>query len=216
VVSDERRMSEAVSDLSAFFSSWNFEKEVLTFPALQVDPYRGLTPHFDIVAARARALSALVEGDPVVIVAHAAALLVRTASPSVLARGILKLESGGIYEPGQIERVLLDAGYQNEDPVMAPGDFARRGMILDIHPPGFIEPLRLEFTGEELEEIRTFDPETQRTTGIQEKARIHPAREWIFTEEHRRELMDELEGEELEEELVARMERESFLQGARR
>ncbi len=213
VVSDERRMSEVVSDLSTFLSSWDFQKEVLIFPALQVDPYRGLSPHFDIVTARARALSALVEGDPVVIVAPAAALLVRTALPSVFARGILNLERGCSFEPGEIERVLLEAGYQNEDPVMAPGDFARRGMILDVHPPGFIEPLRLEFAGEELEEIRAFDPETQRTIATRDKARIHPAREWIFTEEHRRELMSELEGEKLEDELVARMDRESFPPG---
>jgi transcription-repair coupling factor (superfamily II helicase) len=213
VVSDERRVTEAVSDLSAFLLSWGIDKAILTFPALAVDPYRGLSPHFDAVAARARALAALVTEQPVVVVAPATALLYRTTSPEVFSRGIFELAPGRSFEPGQLERQLLEAGYLHEDPVVAPGDFARRGGIVDLYPPGRGEPIRLEFIGDELEEIRTFDPETQRTTGAIQTTSVYPAREWSFTETHRRQLLEILLERDIENGLLAALERGGFPPG---
>jgi transcription-repair coupling factor (superfamily II helicase) len=213
VVSDERRVAEAVADLTAFMSSWGLDKRVLALPALEVDPYRGLSPHFDVVAARARALAALLEAEPVVIVAPATALLYRTSSPSVFTKGLFNLRPGEAFDPGRIESRLLEAGYLHEDPVVSPGDFARRGGILDIYPPLLSEPLRLEFVGDELEEIRTFDPESQRTTGTVETASIYPAREWYFTEEHRAALIEELLEQEEDDDLTSGLERGSFAPG---
>jgi transcription-repair coupling factor (superfamily II helicase) len=215
VVSHERRVAEVSTDVAAFFASLGVDREILPFPALEVDPYRGLSPHFDITAARARGLAALLQDAPVLLIAPAAALLFRTASPSVFAKGILKLRRGQSIEPGQIERTLVEAGYLHEDPVVSPGDFARRGGILDIYPPSRPDPLRLEFVGDTLEELRSFDPETQRTSGSVEEATVYPAREWIFREEERRRLLERLSGgDESDRELMARFERESFPPGA--
>ena len=81
VVSHERRVAEVSSDVAAFFASMRIDREIFPFPALEVDPYRGLSPHFDITAARARALAALLQKSPALFIAPAAALLFRTASP---------------------------------------------------------------------------------------------------------------------------------------
>ncbi len=213
VVSDERRVAEAVSDLSAFLHSWGIDKKLFNFPALEVDPYRGLSPHFNVVSARARALTALIEEDSPVIVAPVPALLYRTASPSVFSEGIVNLRRRAIFEPGELERRLLEAGYIHEDPVMSPGDFARRGGILDVYPPDAREPFRLEFVGEEIEEIRTFGPETQRTTGSLDGVRICPAREWPFNDSHREELLVRLREKGVASELKANIEKGSFPPG---
>ncbi|MFQ5790176.1 MAG: DEAD/DEAH box helicase, partial [Acidobacteriota bacterium] len=214
-VPDPKRVVEAVSDLSVFLASLGSRREILPFPPLEVDPYRGLSPHFDIMAARARVLASLMEGKPVVVVASAAALVYRTTEPRLFGRGLVTLSPGGSLEPGWMERRLLEAGYLHEDPVVAPGEFARRGGILDVFPPSSREPLRVEFMGDKIDELRTFDPGSQRTTGSVSEVKIHPAREWIFTERHRQELIDTLRQESDEgEEMAAALERERFPSGA--
>ena len=215
VVSHERRVAEATADILSFLDSMGVRREVLPFPALEVDPYRGLSPHFDIAAARARALAALLRDEPALIVAPAAGLLFRTVSPSVFEGGILSIQRGQSIRPSEIERVLLAAGYLHEDPVVSPGDFARRGGILDIYPPSRRDPLRLEFVGDVLEEIRSFDPETQRATQPIDEATVLPAREWVFGNDERQRLLDRLrQTGEPQAELADRFEQDAFPPGA--
>ncbi|HEX9724172.1 MAG TPA: transcription-repair coupling factor [Vicinamibacteria bacterium] len=215
VVSHERRAAEATADIQSFLTSMGVSREVLPFPALEVDPYRGLSPHFDIAAARARALAALVRNVPALIVTPAAGLLFRTVSPSVFERGILSIRRGQTIRPSEVERVLLAAGYLHEEPVVSPGDFARRGGILDIYPPSRRDPLRLEFVGDVLEEIRSFDPETQRATQPIDEATVLPAREWVFGNDERQRLLDRLrQTGERQAELADRFEQDAFPPGA--
>ena len=214
VVADERRVSEAISDLSTFLGLLGEKREVLPFPAIDSDPYRGLAPHFDVAAARARALSSLVEREPVVVVAPAAALAFRTAAPSLVASAIWKLARGESFATGEIERALTRSGYLREDPVVAPGEFARRGGILDVFPPELPQPVRLEFEGDVIEEIRAFHPETQRASGSLDSMVIRPAREWVLSDSHRDRLLAMLIEGGKEERLVEKFSRESFPAGA--
>ena len=184
VVADERRLAPAVSDLESLLRALGVSRRVLSFPAFALDPYRGLSPHLEVTSARLEALVSLLDGEDVVIVATAGALLYRTAVPELLRRGIRELRTGDSFDPGELEHYFIESGYRSEDPVTTPGDFTRRGGILDVFPPGGSGPLRLEFLGDELEEIRTFDPQTQRTTGSLLKARIVPASEWPATQAH--------------------------------
>jgi len=178
VVPDEKRLTPAVSDLEAFFGALDVARSVLPFPAFALDPYRGLSPHLDVVSARVRALVALARDENVVVVATAAALLYRTVRPELLVRGVRRLATGDSFDPGELERYLVAFGFRHEDPVTTPGDFARRGGILDIFPPGRLAPVRLEFVGDDLEEIRAFDPQTQRTTETIPEVELQPANEW--------------------------------------
>ncbi len=182
VVPDERRLTPAVSDLEAFFGALDVARNVLPFEAFALDPYRGLSPHLDVVSARVRALVALARHENVVVVATAAALLYRTVRPELLVRGVRRLATGDSFDPGELERYLVAFGFRHEDPVTTPGDFTRRGGILDIFPPGRSAPVRLEFVGDDLEEIRAFDPQTQRTTETIPDVELQPANEWPAAE----------------------------------
>jgi transcription-repair coupling factor (superfamily II helicase) len=188
VVPDERRLPPAISDLESFLRALGSGRRVLPFPAFALDPYRGLSPHLDVVAARLEALAALLSGEEVAVVASAAAVLYRTSSPSVLRSAIRTLRPGETVDPLALERSFVLGGYRYEDPVSTPGEFTRRGGILDVFPPASEWPFRIELVGEEIEEIRTFDPESQRAREVVEEAWIPPASEWPLTEERLREL----------------------------
>ncbi len=193
VVPDERRLSAATADLSSFLRALGSDRPVMAFPAFALDPYRGVSPHLDVTAARLRALVSLLSREDVVVVAGAPALLYRTSKPALLAEAIVTLRTGDRLDPLELERRFVLSGYRYEDPVTTPGDFTRRGGILDVFPPGAERPIRLELLGDELEEIRTFDPESQRTVQVLERTAIPPASEWPVTEEH----MESLGGEDI-------------------
>jgi transcription-repair coupling factor (superfamily II helicase) len=193
VVPDERRLSPAVSDLVSFLRALGSDRPVFPFPAFAFDPYRGVSPHLDVVSARLRALVSLLSREEVVVVTGAAALLYRTASQELLSDALVALRVGDRLDPLELERRFVRGGYRHEDPVTTPGDFTRRGGILDVFPPGSERPLRLELVGEELEEIRAFETESQRTVETLPRVVIPPASEWPVTEEH----LEALGGEEI-------------------
>ncbi len=184
VVADERRLAPALSDLESLLLALGVERRVRAFPAFALDPYRGLSPHLDVTSARLQAFVSLLDGEDVVVVATASALLYRTVAPEILRGGIRELRPGESFGAGDLERYFIDIGYRYEDPVTTPGDFARRGGILDVFPPGESGPVRLELLGDELEEIRSFDPQTQRTTATLSEVRVVPASEWPASSEH--------------------------------
>jgi transcription-repair coupling factor (superfamily II helicase) len=184
LVPDDRRLPPAVSDLTSFLRALGSDRRVLPFPAFALDPYRGLSPHPDVVAVRLEALSALLAREDVVVVATGPAVLYRTAEPSVLKSSIRTLRAGESVDPLELERFFVLGGYRHEDPVTTPGDFTRRGGILDVFPPASSFPIRLELVGDEIEDIRSFDPENQRARETLKEARILPASEWPLSEEH--------------------------------
>src|SRR5262249_8873977 len=158
-------------------SEADVERAVLPLPSLQVDPYRGMTPHFRVSAARARALHAAATGTARLIVASSAALLPRVSRPERLLSASLEIRSGTEIDPQNLADLLVDAGFTREDPVEEHGSFAVRGGIVDIFPAGDIEPVRLEFVGDMVESLRHFDPSTQRSTGATDQLLIVPVRE---------------------------------------
>jgi transcription-repair coupling factor (superfamily II helicase) len=156
---------------------------VLPLPSLQVDPYRGMTPHFRVSAARARALYGAATGTTRLIVASAAALLPRVSGPERLLSASLDIRSGTEIDPQNLADLLVDAGFTREDPVEEHGSFAVRGGIVDIFPAGDSEPVRLEFVGDMVESLRRFDPATQRSTGATDQLLIVPVRERFDAED---------------------------------
>jgi transcription-repair coupling factor (superfamily II helicase) len=150
---------------------------VVPFPSLQVDPYRGMVPHFRVSSARARALHGAVTGTARLVVASAAALLPRVSPAERLLRASVTLGAGAEIEPLALADLLVDAGYTREDPVEAHGDFTMRGGIVDVYPASDERPARIEFVGDMVESIRQFDPSTQRSTGALDRVLITPIRE---------------------------------------
>src|SRR5205807_7810786 len=139
------------------------ERAILPFPSHEIDPYRGLAPHFGVASARARALHAIAGGAARVVIASAPALLPRVSSPGRVLGAGLELKPGTEIAPTDLAELLVDAGFSREDPADEHGEFALRGGILDIFPAGDALPVRLEFVGDTIESLRTYDPATQRS-----------------------------------------------------
>ncbi len=149
---------------------------MLPFPSHEVDPYRGLAPHFDIASARARALHGLARGQCRLVVASAASLLPRVSAPERLEATAISLVPGQEISPTDLGDLLAAAGYTRQDPVDETGEFCVRGGVVDFYPAGAREPIRLEFVGDTIESIRGYDPATQRSTAGLGQAAVTPCR----------------------------------------
>ncbi len=130
---------------------------------------------------RIAALTALGRGEPCVVVGTAEAVFQRTSPPADLLDTLFEIKHGALVEPDSLLRRLVDMGYDSETTVARPGQFSRRGGILDIYPSTEESPIRLEFFGDEIESIRAFDVSTQRSIGSRERVLIAPARELRLT-----------------------------------
>ena len=150
---------------------------VRPFPSHQVDPYRGMTPHFRVMSARGRALHAIADHRVRLVVASAAALLPRVSRPARLRKAAVDVRSGSTIEPQDLAELLIDAGFTREDPVDAHGEFTVRGGIVDIFPADEAQPTRLEFVGDMVESLRRFDPDTQRSGDAVDQLVVSPVRE---------------------------------------
>jgi transcription-repair coupling factor (superfamily II helicase) len=122
-----------------------------------------MKPHVGVTSARARALHAIASGTARVVVASAAALLPRVSAPARMLNASIELKPGTEIAPTDLGELLADAGFTREDPADQHGEFAVRGGILDVFPAHASEPVRLEFIGDTIETLRTYDPSTQRS-----------------------------------------------------
>jgi transcription-repair coupling factor (superfamily II helicase) len=155
------------------------ERAVLPFPSHEVDPYRGLAPHMDIASARARALHALNAGTARIVVASAAGLIPRVSAPQHVQSTSLTLVPGQEISPIDLGDLLASAGYTRQDPADESGEFCVRGGVVDFFPAGARHPVRLEFVGDNIESIRTYDPSTQRSISPLDQAAIVPLQDLL-------------------------------------
>src|SRR3954469_11432152 len=153
---------------------------VLPFPAWDCLPYDRVSPKPDIESRRLATLAALARdaGQPAVIVTTINALLQRVPPKSVIAAASFSARNGAEVDREALVAFLAGNGYVRAGTVREPGDFALRGGIVDLWPPGEEQPLRLDFFGSTLDAIRRFDAETQLSekTGVEEIALL-PASE---------------------------------------
>ncbi|MEJ7748219.1 MAG: transcription-repair coupling factor, partial [Candidatus Limnocylindrales bacterium] len=134
----------------------------------------------DETAARVAALSAWRSGRPRVLLASVQALLQHTILPADLPSAPRELRVGARLHQDQLLRDLLDLGYSPVVEVAGRGEFARRGGIVDVFPPSMDLPIRIEFFGDEIDSLRSFDPTDQRATGKLERATLLPASEFLM------------------------------------
>jgi transcription-repair coupling factor (superfamily II helicase) len=184
VARDGQRL-ERLQDGLRFFAP---EREVLVFPAWDCLPYDRLSPHPDIVAERletlARLAAARTPGSPArIVLASVGAVLQRVPPRSLYADAAVALRKGQTVDVDWLTRFLGENGYSRSETVMEPGEFAVRGGLVDLFPPGTPEPLRLDLFGDTLEAVRSFDPMSQRTSGTREDVVLLPVSEVLLTEE---------------------------------
>jgi transcription-repair coupling factor (superfamily II helicase) len=150
------------------------------FPQWEILPYDDKSPHPAIVQQRLSALAAWLEGHGLMMVTTIRAVMQRLLPRKLLARGSLHLRVGETRNLERLAEEMAQAGYQPMDLVDVPGTFSRRGGILDIFPPNQEHPLRLEFFGDEIESIRLFSPEDQRSFRTLSEVSTIPSREILL------------------------------------
>ncbi len=151
---------------------------VLHFPDWETLPYDVFSPHQDIISQRIATLYRLPEIKHGVLVVPIATALHRLAPPSFLLGSGLVLDVGQKLDVDDMRARLEAAGYRCVDTVYEHGEFAVRGALLDLYPMGSELPYRIDLFDDEIETLRTFDPETQRSVDKVESIRLLPAREF--------------------------------------
>jgi transcription-repair coupling factor (superfamily II helicase) len=184
VARDGQRL-ERLQDGLRFFAP---EREVLVFPAWDCLPYDRLSPHPDIVAERLTTLAKLAAarkpGAPGrIILASVGAALQKVPPRSLYADAAVVLRKGQSVDVTWLAKFLGENGYGRAETVMEPGEFAIRGGLIDLFPPGTPEPLRLDLFGDSVEAIRSFDAMSQRSTGTCDEVVLLPVSEVPLTAE---------------------------------
>ena len=152
---------------------------LLSFPDWETLPYDLTSPHSEIISQRLRTLHCLqTRKTNSLLITSAPTLLQRLCPPDHVHRQTTTLSTGGNIEIEQLRQRLDLAGYQNCSQVVAPGEFAVRGSLLDLFPMGSESPCRLDFLDDCIDSIRMFDPERQTSTERIECLDILPAREF--------------------------------------
>jgi transcription-repair coupling factor (superfamily II helicase) len=174
VVPHERDVDGAAEDLSTLSHECGETGSILTLPAPGPAPFRGLPRHPEASLRRAVALQAALRGNVRALVASPAGLSRPVLVPSLFATRALELQPGDEMIPEILLEALDEAGYTREDPVISPGQMARRGGILDLFPPDRGLPVRIEFYSDTIETLRPFHPDTQRSEGVLDGLEIVP------------------------------------------
>jgi len=159
------------------------EEMVAYYPAHESIPYEFSGHTSDIVAARIRVLNRILSGERLLIFTSVAALMQRLPSPERSRKATIRFETGSIFEPTKLSTELVDLGYRRTERVEAPGEFSFKGSILDIFSPGQDVPVRVDFFDEEVESIRIFNPDNQKSGEIIPSTLVSPSGEIVLTSE---------------------------------
>jgi len=170
-----------IADCLSFFAP---HVEVLLFPAWDCLPYDRVSPQADVVGRRLVTLARIMGTfeKPCVLLTTAHAIGQKTLPSFVLEAARLKLAAGDTYPIEKLRSFLSGNGYVSASAVREAGEYAVRGGIVDLFPPGYDAPARLDFFGDEIETIRFFDPLTQTTMGTLPDLQLQPVSEIILNE----------------------------------
>ena len=159
----------------------------LRLPAWDTLPYDRISPAASVAAQRCAALAALARrkvNDPaLLVIATASAIAQRVPPRARLNAATFAAAIGSETSMADLENYLVVNGYSRSSTVRAPGEFAVRGGLMDVFPPGAAEPLRFDFFGDELEAIRSFDPETQISKTKLKEALLTPVSEVLLDDQ---------------------------------
>ena len=178
VTADDTKLESHRGDFATFAELLGLSPlRIATLPALDADPYDGIPPHSEVVRERVLALGRLHRRELDVLLTPVRSLLQPIAPPACWKEWIRTIRVGDTLTPDRFVRDTMALGYQRVDIVSAPGEVSRRGGIIDLYPPECGEPRRIELFGDEVESIRGFDTDNQRSTGTLHEVRAGPASE---------------------------------------
>jgi transcription-repair coupling factor (superfamily II helicase) len=157
--------------------------EIAALPGIDVSPYADLSPDRSCIVERVATLYRLTQPAlrPRIVVTSAEALVRRTVPPAELAARGTSLRKGGTIDRDELAALLVAGGWSRTPVVDEPGTFAVRGGVIDIYAPLAPHPVRIELFGDDIESLRWFEAESQRTLRPIDWVHLHPVRETITT-----------------------------------
>ena len=181
VCADSLSAQRLTEEIAAFAPS----RRLAFFPDWETLPYDPISPHEDLVSERLATLYRLSRNDCDVILLNASTAMQRLAPASYLAAHTFFLKQADRFNVDRFREQMTLAGYTHVTQVVSPGEFSVRGGLVDLFPMGSALPYRLDLFDDEIETIRTFDVDTQRTLYPVREVRLLPAREFPLDEHGR-------------------------------
>ena len=155
---------------------------IAVFPDWETLPYDTFSPHQDLISERLATLWRIRQGEVDVVLMPASTAMVRLAPPSFLAGYTFHFKQKEKLNEAALKAQLTLAGYTHVSQVVSPGEYAVRGGLIDLFPMGSLVPYRVDLFGDEVDSIRTFDPDTQRSLFPVPEVRLLPGREFPMDE----------------------------------
>src|SRR5262245_45460985 len=171
--------AQRLADELLFFSP---SLRVVVFPDWETLPYDTFSPHQDLVSERLATLWRLLQRDFDVLLLPATTALTRLAPTSFLAATTFHFKQGTRLDESALKAQLTLAGYSHVSQVVSPGEYAVRGGLIDLFPMGSPVPYRVDLFDDQVDSIRTFDPDTQRSLYPVPEVRLLPGREFALDE----------------------------------
>ncbi len=186
VIAKDMEQARQIESEARFFLGRETPIETLSLPDWETLPYDLFSPHQDIISTRIYTLSQLNKAQQGVLIVPVGTLLHRLAPARHLRALSLVLEVGKRLDVQSYREELESAGYQNVETVYEHGEFTVRGSIIDVFPMGSKVPYRIELFDDEIETLRSFDPESQRSVEKVQAVSLLPANEFPFDAESRK------------------------------
>jgi transcription-repair coupling factor (superfamily II helicase) len=182
ILEDGLHSQQCADDIAFFQAGTNAPLPVAVFPDWETLPYDTFSPHQDIISERLRLLTQLPNWQQGILIVSLNTLLQRIAPPSYLLQQGVSFNCGQIINLTELRRQLEAAGYYCVSEVREHGEFAVRGSIIDLYPMGSKLPLRIDLFDDEIESLRTFDPDTQCSADKLTAFELLPAHEYPLDE----------------------------------
>ena len=175
IVNAEPADTQRLADELPFFDP---ALRVAVFPDWETLPYDTFSPHQDLISERLATLWRVLQGDVDVVLLPATTALTRLAPTKFLAATTFHFTQGQKLDEARLKSQLTLAGYEHVSQVVSPGEYAVRGGLIDLFPMGSAVPFRVDLFGDQIDSIRTFDPDSQRSLYPVPEVRLLPGREF--------------------------------------
>ncbi|WP_304440225.1 CarD family transcriptional regulator, partial [Oleiphilus sp. HI0079] len=178
VIAKDTQQANALVKSLRFFMGEKQGESVFLLPDWETLPYDSFSPHEDIVSERLKTLSALKNMNSGCLVVPVSTLVQRLPPTEFITANTLAIKIGERFDANSYRRALEQVGYRLVDTVFQHGEYAVRGSIFDVFPMGSSEPIRIELFDDEVDSLRSFDPETQRSKQKHEEITMLPGFEF--------------------------------------
>ncbi|MES2185579.1 MAG: transcription-repair coupling factor [Pseudomonadota bacterium] len=182
IVTSDATDAQRLIDEIAFFAPG---LRCALFPDWETLPYDTFSPHQDLISERLAALWRISQGDADVVIVPATTALYRVAPPAFLAGYTFHFKVKQKLDEAKFRAQLTLAGYSHVTQVVSPGEYAVRGGLIDLFPMGSLVPYRVDLFDDEIDSIRTFDPDSQRSLYPVPEVRLLPGREFPMDDDAR-------------------------------